>query len=153
MIATSILSLIITCTPLDGSDILITLTPFSLILDRMTMTLDLDTVFHTFATCFILQSAMLLGFVLYCDCPWVVYLDIKILLFYLSVCHLAISTSLLVQLLCYEVIGLLSFRLIGHYIDRINAVRGSHIAFGVNKIADVVLACVVIRGTVAVATQ
>lgn len=82
-----------------------------------------------------------------------VYLDIKILLFYLSVCHLAVSTSLLVQLLCYEVIGLLSFRLIGHYIDRINAVRGSHIAFGVNKIADVVLACVVIRGTVAVATQ
>jgi NADH:ubiquinone oxidoreductase subunit 5 (subunit L)/multisubunit Na+/H+ antiporter MnhA subunit len=117
------------------------------------MTLDLDTVFHTFVTCFILQSAMLLGFILYCDCPWTVYLDTKILLFYLSVCHLSIATSLLVQLLCYEVIGLLSFRLIGHYIDRINATRGAHIAFGVNKVADVILAALVIHGTVAISTQ
>jgi NADH:ubiquinone oxidoreductase subunit 5 (subunit L)/multisubunit Na+/H+ antiporter MnhA subunit len=67
------------------------------------------------------------------------------------VCNIALATTYLHQLLCYELIGLLSFRLIGHYMDRINATRGSHIAVGTNRIADVFLAIIFIKSTTAVA--
>jgi NADH:ubiquinone oxidoreductase subunit 5 (subunit L)/multisubunit Na+/H+ antiporter MnhA subunit len=74
------------------------------------------------------------------------------MLFYLMVCNIAIAVSYLHQLLCFELIGLFSFRLIGHYMDRTNATRGAHIAVGTNRIADVFLAIVVIKATTAVMT-
>jgi NADH:ubiquinone oxidoreductase subunit 5 (subunit L)/multisubunit Na+/H+ antiporter MnhA subunit len=74
-------------------------------------------------------------------------------MFYLTVCHIAIASTYLHQLLCYEIIGLLSFRLIGHYLDRTNAIRGSHIATGTNRIADVILALIFAKVTTSLAVQ
>lgn len=139
--------------PLDSADVSLVPVSFSMLLHRAHMCIELDPVIRTFAMLFIVQAAMLIGFVLYCDCPWVVYLDIKLQLFYLAVCHLAMSTVFMHQLLCFELIGLFSFRLIGHYMDRLNAQRGSHIAVGVNRIADVILALLFIKCTVSVPCQ
>lgn len=69
------------------------------------------------------------------------------------VCHIAIAASYMQQLLCFEIIGLLSFRLIGHYLDRTNALRGSHIATGSNRIADVLLALIFAKVTTSVSTS
>lgn len=151
VLSTAVLSVLMMAIPLDSSDLIVTLSTFSTILSRYCMLLDVDSVFRTFILLFILQTAMLSGFILYCDCPWTTYLDTKILLFYLMVCNIALATTYLHQLLCYELIGLLSFRLIGHYMDRINATRGSHIAVGTNRIADVFLAIIFIKSTTAVA--
>jgi hypothetical protein len=117
------------------------------------MLIDIDSIFRTFILLFLMQTAMLSGFILYCDCPWTTYLDTKIILFYLMVCNIALATAYIYQLFCYEVIGLLSFRLIGHYMDRINATRGSHIAVGTNRIADIFLAIVFIKCSTAVTTN
>ena len=68
------------------------------------------------------------------------------------VCHIAIAASYMQQLLCFEIIGLLSFRLIGHYLDRTNAIRGSHIATGTNRIADVILALIFAKVATSVST-
>jgi NADH:ubiquinone oxidoreductase subunit 5 (subunit L)/multisubunit Na+/H+ antiporter MnhA subunit len=100
-----------------------------------------------------LQITMLSGFILYCDCPWATYLDAKIALFYLMVCHITLTSSYLSQLFCYEIIGLLSFRLIGHYLDRTNAIRGSHIATGTNRIADVLLALIFAKVSTSVSSH
>lgn len=47
--------------------------------------------------------------------------------------------------LCYEIIGYLSFRLIGHFVGRILVFRGSLISFGLNLYGDILLMLCLVR--------
>jgi hypothetical protein len=69
VLSTAVLSVLMMAIPLDSSDLIVTLSTFSTILSRYCMLLDVDSVFRTFILLFILQTAMLSGFILYCDCP------------------------------------------------------------------------------------
>lgn len=42
-------------------------------------------------------------------------------------------------MLAFELVGLYSFRLIGHYMDRMWAMRGAYIAVCTNRVADLLL--------------
>lgn len=74
----------------------------------------------------------------YCDCPNSIWLESKVLTFWLSTICLLICALLSTQLLMIEIIGITSFRLIGHYTNRGWALRGSTIALAVNKITDII---------------
>jgi len=100
-------------------------------------------------------SALIYGFVgtficistftLYCDCTYTNYLLIKIVLFYISVCHLAMFLYWAYIVLAFECVGILSFRLIAHYHVRVSASRGSIIAINTNKIGDLIILTYVSR--------
>lgn len=90
-----------------------------------------------FVILFALQLTMIGMLALYCDCPHAVVLDIKILFFYTCTIQLMLTTSSMPHLLVFELIGITSFRLIGHYTHRLNATRGSYIAICTNRCGDI----------------
>lgn len=110
---------------------------------------DLDTLLKVFITAFMVQLCMLIGFQLYCDCAYAVWLEIKIAVFYVIVGHLAATVSIMSELLCFELIGLLSFRLVGHFLHRLAAFRGAYIAVGANKVGDFLLVLWICRSLTA----
>lgn len=99
---------------------------------------------------FLLQLVILVGFSLYCDCPGVFWLEYKLAMFFISILTLLMASCLSVSLLWFELIGLLSFRLIGHYFVRQAAQRGSLIALNTNRAGDILLAFWVFRSLASV---
>lgn len=65
------------------------------------------------------------------------------MIFYSSIFSLCNSFELHNSFLSFELVGILSFRLIGHYSGRISAVRGALISFGINRIGDVIILCLI----------
>jgi len=78
-------------------------------------------------------------FCMYCDCSDEAILGVKIMLFYVSIFTLVTSENLFTSIIFFEMIGIISFRLIGHYIFRINAARGATVSISINKIGDFML--------------
>ena len=84
-----------------------------------------------------------LMFCSYCDCTDECILGIKILIFYLSIFSIISTLNLFDSIIFFEAIGILSFRLIGHYAFRISAARVASIAISIYKIGDLFLIIVI----------
>ena len=90
-------------------------------------------------TLFIVSSIILVAFVLYCDCPYSEHQDLKFIGFYVAVVHLGLALLTCQQLVSCGLIGLLSFRLIGHYLNRPSANRGASNAVTFNRLGDILV--------------
>lgn len=98
-----------------------------------------DTFLTAIVIMFSLQIAAIWLLHAYCDCPYTVFLEMKVCTFWLATVSLVMSALMSTQLLVLELIGLASFRLIGHYIHRQWALRGSNIAVMINRLTDMLL--------------
>ena len=92
-----------------------------------------------FSVCFLCVTL----FQFYCDCVFVCILVLKILVFYASIFFLCISFELQHIFVGFELVGILSFRLIGHYSARLSASRGAIIALGINRTGDLLILCLI----------
>jgi NADH-quinone oxidoreductase subunit L len=99
---------------------------------------------HVFFIGFLIHMTALIGFAYYVDCPRSPLLDLKLGAFYVGICHLTLAALVMSKLLVFEIIGVVSFYLISHYVARTSAHRGASIALGTNRVADVLLALVVL---------
>ena len=82
-------------------------------------------------------------FTVYTDCVDIMYLELKLIVFLVSVLQLIFVDTFAIIIITYELIGLLSFRLIGHYCVKHAALRGSLVSVMYNRIGDVLFIAVV----------
>lgn len=136
VLAVSLLALMLTTRTLDLCTLIDTPALFSLATSLYSQALTYDSVFHSFLLLFSTQLFMILGLLLYCDCPLATWLDLKIDTFYLATTHLLVSSSYTMQLLLFETVGMSSYRLIAHYSHRLLASRGAFISLATNKTGD-----------------
>lgn len=115
---------------------------------KLLETIDLSTVLWVILILFIGSGIVVFTIVLYSDCPYSSTLDLKLLWFGVLVIHICAAACVSTELGIFELAGILSWRLLAHYVNRESAVRSSSIAICYSKLTDIVLAIIIIGSAI-----